>query len=144
MPPVCHSQPFEGSSPTGADKNFVPRIWRFGEVGSCLDTAANLAARAWLAPWDSVQVVSQTAGRGQLRRQWHSPAGNVYAALRLPLVPPFDGTAAAPAVGALLAEALAVDGWQVRLKWPNDLVLCTSEAEPRKLAGILLEELLHA
>ena len=140
MPPVCHSQPFEGSSPTGADKNFIPRIWRFGEVGSCLDTAANLAARGWLEPWDSVQVVSQTAGRGQLRRQWHSPAGNVYAALRLPLVPPFDGTAAAPAVGALLAEALAMDGWQVRLKWPNDLVLCASEADPRKLAGILLEE----
>lgn len=140
MPPVCHSQPVEGSSPSGAGKNVVPRIWRFGEVGSCLDTAANLAARGWLEPWDSVQVVSQTAGRGQLRRQWHSPAGNVYAALRLPLVPPFDGTAAAPAVGALLAGALGKDGWQVRLKWPNDLVLCAGKNEPHKLAGILLEE----
>ncbi len=140
MPPVCHNQAFEGSSPSGDDKNFVPRIWRFGQVGSCLDTAANLAGRGWLEPWDSVQVVSQTAGRGQLRRQWHSPAGNVYAALRLPLVPPFDGTAAAPAVGALLAEALGKAGWQVRLKWPNDLVVCEAENEPRKLAGILLEE----
>ena len=140
MPSLCHSRTFEGSSPSDADKNFVPRIWRLGQVASCLDTAANLAARGWLEPWDSVQVVSQTTGRGQLRRQWHSPAGNVYAALRLPLAPPFDGTAAAPAVGALLAAALGKDGWQVRLKWPNDLVVCEAENEARKLAGILLEE----
>lgn len=137
---VCHSQQLEGSAAPGADKNFTPRIWRFGQVGSCLDTAANLAARGWLEPWDSVQVFSQTAGRGQLRRQWHSPVGNLYAALRLPLTPPFDGTAAAPAVGALLAEALADDGWRIRLKWPNDLVVCDNDSQPRKIAGILLEE----
>ena len=137
---VCHSHRHEGSAAEDADKNFTPRIWRFGQVGSCLDTAANLAARGWLEPWDSVQVCSQTAGRGQLRRQWHSPAGNLYAALRLPMTAPFDGTAAAPAVGALLAEALAVDGWRIKLKWPNDLVMCGTDNQPRKVAGILLEE----
>ena len=144
MPAICHSHQPEGSVATGAGKNFVPRIWRFGQVGSCLDTAANLAARGWLEPWDSVQVYSQTAGRGQLRRQWHSPVGNLYAALRLPMVPPFDGTAAAPAVGALLAGALAHDGLHVRLKWPNDLVVFGADDGadngPRKVAGILLEE----
>ena len=140
MPIVCHSHQSEGSTTAGAGKNFVPQIWRFGQVGSCLDTAAHLAARGWLEPWDSVQVYSQTAGRGQLRRQWHSPVGNLYAALRLPLAAPFDGTAAAPAVGMLLAEALAQDGWQVRLKWPNDLVVCGAGNQPQKVAGILLEE----
>ena len=66
MPVSCHSQHPEGSTTAVAGANFVPHIWRFGEVGSCLDTAAHLAARGWLEPWDSVQVYSQTAGRGQL------------------------------------------------------------------------------
>lgn len=118
----------------------APRIWRLGEVASCLDTAARLAERGLLGVWDSVQVASQTAGRGQLRRRWLSPAGNVYAALRLPLVPPFDGMAAAPAVGALLAAGLRAMGWPVALKWPNDLVLWCADGRPRKVAGILLEE----
>lgn len=99
-----------------------------------------LAGRGWLEPWDSVLAVSQTAGRGQLRRQWVSPPGNVYAALRLPLTPPFDGTAAAPVMGMLLAQGLRQGGWPIWLKWPNDLVLCGADGIPRKLAGILLEE----
>lgn len=74
-----------------------------------------------------------------MRRHWHSPPGNIYAALRLPVSPPFDGGAAAAAVGVLAAEALGALGWHARIKWPNDLVLGT-DAAPRKLAGILLEE----
>lgn len=63
-------------------------------MGSCLDTAAHLAARGWLEPWDSVQVYSQTAGRGQLRRQWHSPVGNLYAALASALLKLYEDNAA--------------------------------------------------
>ena len=140
MSESCHNHEHCGSTPCRAISGFSPSVWRFGEVGSCLDTAIMLAGRGWLAPWESVQAVSQTAGRGQLRRHWHSPVGNVYAALRLPLDPPFDGTAAAPAVGLLLAEALCAEGFPVKLKWPNDLVLHAAGATPRKLAGILLEE----
>lgn len=47
----------------------------------------------------SVLALSQRSGRGQLGRNWVSPEGNVYAALRLPQSHPFTGTAAAPAVG---------------------------------------------
>ena len=117
-----------------------PHIWRFVRLASTLDTAMRLAQAGLLAPWDSVQAASQTAGRGQLRRQWVSPPGNIYASLRLPLEGPLAGAAAAPAVGTLLAEALGGLGWPVRLKWPNDLVLCPAGQVPRKLAGILLEE----
>lgn len=99
-----------------------------------------MAARDMLAPWDGVQCAAQTAGRGQLRRHWHSPPGNIYAAIRLPVTPPFDGSAAAPATAYLLAEALRRLGWPVQLKWPNDIVIEDAEAQPRKLAGILLEE----
>ncbi len=117
----------------------APLVWRFGEVSSTLDVAFLLSGRGRLEIWDSVQAVSQTAGRGQLRRSWVSPPGNIYAALRLPVQPPFDGTAAAPAMGLLLACALRAEGWPVLLKWPNDLVICLPDG-PRKLAGILLEE----
>lgn len=116
-----------------------PRIWRFVTVASCLDTAYRLAAAGHMRIWDSVQVTSQTAGRGQLRRQWCSPPGNIYVALRLPLSPPFDTMAASPAIGFLLAEALERMGWYPQLKWPNDIVLRSSDG-PRKVAGILLEE----
>ena len=75
-----------------------------------------------------------------MRRRWHSPPGNVYAALRLPLTPPFATTAAAPAVAALLAGGLSEAGWPVRIKWPNDLVLVSPTGEARKVGGILLEE----
>ncbi|MFT4301655.1 MAG: biotin--acetyl-CoA-carboxylase ligase [Desulfovibrio sp.] len=100
----------------------------------------HMAARDMLAPWDSVQCAAQTAGRGQLRRNWYSPPGNIYVAIRLPMTPPFDGSAAAPATAYLLAEALRVLGWPVQLKWPNDIVIEDEEGQHRKLAGILLEE----
>ncbi|MBE6440766.1 MAG: biotin--acetyl-CoA-carboxylase ligase [Desulfovibrio desulfuricans] len=115
-------------------------VWRFGTVTSCLDAAAHLADRGLLPPWGSVQAAVQTAGRGQLRRRWQSPPGNLYVALRLPPAPPFAGTEAAPAVGMLLAESLRAAGWPVLLKWPNDLVLCADGRTPGKVAGILLEE----
>lgn len=142
MSSVCHSPERGESVPVpAANAGFArqPFVWRFGEVSSSLDVAFLLAGRGWLEVWDSVQAVSQTSGRGQLRRHWVSPPGNIYAALRLPLLPPFDGTAAAPVTGLLLACALRAGGWPVLLKWPNDLVLSLPEG-PRKLAGILLEE----
>lgn len=117
-----------------------PFVWRLGEVASSLDAAFLLASRGTLIVWDSLLAISQTAGRGQLRRHWASPPGNIYAALRLPLAQPFDGTAASPVVGLLLALALREEGWPVELKWPNDLVLRVMGGVPRKVAGILLEE----
>lgn len=116
-----------------------PEVFAFAELGSALDTAFELAHEGRLHAWDSVLAASQTEGRGQLRRRWHSPPGNIYAALRLPVSPPFDGGAAAAAVGVLAAEALEALGWRAAIKWPNDLILETA-AGPRKVAGILLEE----
>lgn len=121
--------------PAGAS----PQVFAFAEVASALDTAFELAQAGRLNIWDSVLAESQTAGRGQLRRRWHSPPGNIYAALRLPVSPPFDGGAAAAAVGVLAAEALEALGWRAAIKWPNDLIL-ESATGPRKVAGILLEE----
>ncbi|WP_300124561.1 biotin--[acetyl-CoA-carboxylase] ligase [Desulfovibrio sp.] len=127
-----------GTSP-GVSAAPGPQVFAFAEVGSALDAALELAQEGRLDIWDSVLAESQTAGRGQLRRRWHSPPGNIYAALRLPVSPPFDGGGAAAAVGVLAAEALEALGWRAAIKWPNDLILETA-AGPRKAAGILLEE----
>lgn len=117
----------------------TPPVCRCGTVTSALDVAFCRLDEGALPPWGSVLAERQTSGRGQLRRFWHSPPGNVYAALRLPVTPPFDGTAAAVATGVLTAEALGALGWRVLLKWPNDLVLLQPSG-PCKVAGILLEE----
>ncbi|MBR3665457.1 MAG: biotin--acetyl-CoA-carboxylase ligase [Desulfovibrio sp.] len=120
-------------------ETLTPMIWHFGRVGSCLDVAAKLARRGLLADFDSVLCVSQEHGRGQMRRIWQSPPGNVYATLRLPATPPFTTDFAAPAVGYLLAQALTDQHIPTHIKWPNDLVVERSTGAA-KFGGILLEE----
>jgi len=108
-------------------------------VGACdssLDVAWTLAGAGLLAPFASVLAVNQRQGRGQLRREWSSPAGNIYAAWILPEAPNEQIAAMAPIlVGACLAEALAERGFSAQVKWPNDLLI-----EGSKVGGILLEE----
>ena len=118
----------------------APRIWWYGTVTSTFDVARALCARGYLAPWESVAALAQTAGTGQLGREWLSPPGNLYVTLRLPDAPPFSGDTASPATGVLFALTLREMGWPVLLKWPNDLVLVT-EKGPRKAGGILLKEM---
>ena len=122
-----------------ADSAGCPFVWRLGEVSSTLDAAQALMAAGHLGPWESLQAVRQRNGRGQLRRQWLSPAGNIYATLRLPASEPFRGTEATPALSLMLAAAFAQWGLAVRVKWPNDLVV-EKDGEARKIAGILMEE----
>jgi len=106
-----------------------------GLCGSSLDVAWAFAAAGLLPPFASVLALSQDKGRGQMRRDWISPPGNLYAALAWP------GDAGALAVmapvvaGACLADALTGRGFAARVKWPNDVLL-----ENRKVGGILLEE----
>lgn len=121
------------------DSSGCPFVWRLGEVTSTLDAARTLMDAGLLASWESVQAVRQTSGRGQLRRQWISPAGNIYATLRLPQADPFLGSEAAPALSLMLAAAFAELGLSVSVKWPNDLVADTADG-PCKVAGILMEE----
>jgi len=122
-------------------------LYLCGAVDSVLDTAHALAAEACLPVWSSVLSGSQRCGRGQLRREWASPPGNIYAALRLPLAKPFAGNAAALIVGTLLADAFAMMDIPCLIKWPNDLVLHTARGNASarnsplgKTGGILLEE----
>ncbi len=114
-----------------------------GRCTSSLDAARFLAERNLLPPWGSVLAVSQTYGRGQLRRHWASPIGNIHASIRLPQNRLFEGSAASCVVGGLLTEALNRLGCRVAMKWPNDVVTFGTETKnvgPLKVGGILLEE----
>lgn len=79
----------------------------------------------------------QSAGRGRRGRSWFAAPG---AGICLSVggrfaAAPADFAALAPAVGAACATALAAAGVpEIRLKWPNDLLLGEG-----KLGGILVE-----
>jgi BirA family biotin operon repressor/biotin-[acetyl-CoA-carboxylase] ligase len=115
-------------------------VWRrvhwLEEVDSTQRVARELAGTG--APEGTTVIAErQTAGRGRLGREWHSPAGvNLYCSivLRPPLAP-----GAAPQLalvaGAAVAAAVAEEtGLRPGLKWPNDVLL-----GGRKVAGILVE-----
>ncbi|OLS26177.1 MAG: Bifunctional ligase/repressor BirA [Candidatus Thorarchaeota archaeon AB_25] len=80
----------------------------------------------------------QTAGRGRKGRPWLSPIGGLYFSI---ILKPRLGTENAPLLGLLsacaVARSLAAVGVEnVRLKWPNDVLIGES-----KIAGILSEAL---
>jgi BirA family transcriptional regulator, biotin operon repressor / biotin---[acetyl-CoA-carboxylase] ligase len=112
-----------------------PPVLVVGECASSLDVGWTLAAAGLLPPFASVVAVTQSQGRGQMRRSWSSPPGNLYAALAWPVAPGDLGAMAPVLVGYCLAEGLAGQGFPVLLKWPNDLLL-----DGGKVAGILIEE----
>lgn len=119
---------------------FGVEVHHFAETTSTNDVAAALAERG--APEGAIVIAGcQTAGRGRLGREWHSPAD---AGLYVSLV--CRNRAAAPlltlAGGVAVAEGVrAATGLPVEIKWPNDIVVPAGGASPRwrKLAGILAE-----
>jgi BirA family biotin operon repressor/biotin-[acetyl-CoA-carboxylase] ligase len=97
------------------------QVLRLGAVTSTQDVAREL-------PIGSIVIADhQTAGRGRLERRWEAPPGTAllvsFVLERHPLLSLAAGVAAAEACGP-----------EVRLKWPNDLLL-----EGQKLGGILVE-----
>ncbi|MBO4318417.1 MAG: hypothetical protein J5855_09130 [Mailhella sp.] len=117
-------------------------VYCYQTVPTVLDIAHGLCDEGKLPVFGSVLAQAQTSGRGQMRRVWHSPPGNIYCAVRLPEDGPFGGLSAAPALGAVLADSLASLGLPIALKWPNDLIIKTGSGWG-KTAGILLEKRKH-
>lgn len=95
------------------------------------------AARAGEPEGLVVVAEHQTAGRGRLDRTWVSPprAGLTLSLLLRPGVPPAARALLPLLLGSAAAAATSlVCGLDVRVKWPNDLVV-----DDRKLAGLLAE-----
>ena len=105
-----------------------------------LDSTQRLArelARADVEEGTTVIAERQTAGRGRLGRQWHSPPGlNCYCSVVLrPSLPPGAVPSLALIAGLAVVDAVrGATGLAGALKWPNDVLL-----DGRKVAGVLTE-----
>jgi BirA family transcriptional regulator, biotin operon repressor / biotin---[acetyl-CoA-carboxylase] ligase len=98
-----------------------PRIVRRRSVTSTQDIARDL-------PIGSIVIADhQTIGRGRLDHRWEAPAGTALLVSFVLAPHPLLSLAA----GVAAAEACEND---VRLKWPNDLML-----RRRKVGGVLVE-----
>lgn len=111
------------------------QIIELQETTSVMDDAKRLIREGKLAPFDSVTAKIQTSGKGQYGRTWVSPEGNIYACMRLPLTEPFTGTKAASAFSTAVSAVLIRMGFDIRIKWMNDITVFEGKA-----AGILLEK----
>jgi BirA family transcriptional regulator, biotin operon repressor / biotin---[acetyl-CoA-carboxylase] ligase len=102
-------------------------------VGSTNDEAARLAD-AGAAEGTIVWAREQTGGRGRRGRHWASPAGNLYSST---ILRPSCAAVRATELGFVAALAVAdivPGGREIRVKWPNDVMV-----DGGKIAGILLE-----
>jgi BirA family transcriptional regulator, biotin operon repressor / biotin---[acetyl-CoA-carboxylase] ligase len=87
--------------------------------------------------WSAVVAGEQTAGRGQATRSFTSDPGGLYVTAVLPYAgDPLETRGFALAVGWALRASLQGMGMkELRLRWPNDLMVGS-----RKVGGILVEQ----
>jgi BirA family biotin operon repressor/biotin-[acetyl-CoA-carboxylase] ligase len=107
-------------------------------VGSTMEEARRAlhdgdAGKLWIVARE------QTAGRGRHGRVWGSPPGNLYASLLLtspcgPALAPQLGFVAGLALHDAASRVIGPFGADLKLKWPNDLLIGRA-----KTAGLLLE-----
>ena len=112
------------------------RVHYFDEIESTQRTAAEFAARGALHG-EVIIAERQTAGRGRMGRQWHSPPGvNFYGTFILrPDIPVAEAALLSLVAGVAVAETMELVAPRiVALKWPNDVWL-----GGRKAGGMIAE-----
>ena len=107
-------------------------------------TAASTNALAAQDPRPDTIVVAdhQTAGRGRLDRSWDTPAGSAltFTAVVDPELADHDWPLLPLAVALAVADGVrTASELDVRVKWPNDLLLLDEHSGDGKIAGILME-----
>jgi len=119
-----------------AGKFIGHKLYYYEEIGSTNDEAFRLGVQG--APEGTALIAeSQSAGKGRLRRTWHSPPGaNIYTSVILrPRFEPDLAPRISLAAGVAVAETL--DPYcpgKVSLKWPNDV-----QIGGKKVCGILTQ-----
>lgn len=133
-----------------AENRIVRGLHHADEVGSTQDELRSLAA-AGAQAGDVLIVDHQRSGRGRSGNRWDDDRSGGSLAMSLLLdttTPPLDPRSVPllpHALGLAVVSAIATLGARhestgLRLKWPNDVVQrLTTEAPPRKLAGVLVE-----
>lgn len=118
-------------------ERFGKKVKYYDEVDSTQTVALSLVAEG--APEGTLVLAErQTAGRGRMGRQWHSPKGKGLW-MSMILKPNHIPLSFTPQLTLLVAVALcrAIRGTvpvEAGIKWPNDLLI-----GGRKVGGILLE-----
>ncbi|MGB0844743.1 MAG: biotin--[acetyl-CoA-carboxylase] ligase, partial [Alphaproteobacteria bacterium] len=109
-------------------------VLTYGSVTSTMDVARYLVLGSGKSnpireiPF-AVQSAEQLKGRGRLSSDWHSPTGNLYTSilLRPKLRPEHMALTSFAVVLALYdciqANAVGCDPLDLKVKWPNDLLL---------------------
>ncbi len=109
------------------------------ECESTNDLAKKMAENG--APHGSwISALRQTMGRGRLGRKWLSDQGNLYLSLvaRVTDQDPLTWIPLKAALATVQAVKKLKSGVDLKIKWPNDLVIVDSEGV-RKAGGILCE-----
>jgi BirA family biotin operon repressor/biotin-[acetyl-CoA-carboxylase] ligase len=102
-----------------------------------LDSTQDLALKiAERKPEGTVIIAEEQAkGKGRFGKEWYSPQGGIWFSLILkPKTELWNITLLPLAIGVAIADSLTKLNLDVRLKWPNDLVI-----NNKKVAGILLD-----
>ena len=120
-------------------ESFAP-VFIAGQCTSTFDLAWNFLRKRNLPPWSAVLALGQSRGRGQLRREWVSPPGNLYVSFFLPRQIAELDAMASLATGYCIHAALGRMKIVTRIKWPNDLLLHGPHGAEGKFGGLLLEE----
>lgn len=109
-------------------------------VERAASTNAILAERAQAGAPEGLVLVAehQTAGRGRLDRTWETPARSAvtFSLLLRPTVPTRSWPWLPLLAGYAVGRALAAEGFDAAVKWPNDVLI-----GERKVAGILVERI---
>jgi len=116
-------------------------IFRYKRLTSTQDKAKEFARRG-LAEGTVVIAEAQTRGKGRLGRKWISPKGGIWlSAILRPQIAPTEAPKITIVGSLAVARAIReITGLEVRLKWPNDvLVRAAPDAAFKKVCGVLTE-----
>jgi BirA family biotin operon repressor/biotin-[acetyl-CoA-carboxylase] ligase len=118
-----------------ATRSFGRPVFVHRELDSTNDSARSLVDRT-AAEGTLVVTECQRAGRGRRGRSWHSPAGvGLWCSLVIYPDPTTPLGFITLLLGVAIARAIRLHcGLDIRLKWPNDIMLAE-----RKAGGILCE-----
>jgi len=117
------------------------KIFRYERISSTQDKAKEFA-RTGLPEGTVVIAETQTRGKGRLGRRWISPKGGIWLSVILrPQIAPAEAPKITIVGSLAVARAIRkITGLEVRLKWPNDVLVRTAPgAELKKVCGVLTE-----
>ena len=129
----------DGPRDLGLTTTYVGRVVHYSRSVGSTSTELKALAREGAVAGTVVLAEEQTGGRGRSGRTWYSPEGlGVWMSVLLECDLPAErlaplSIAAAISVADALRELIGID---VRVKWPNDLLI-----GDRKLAGFLVESI---